>query len=164
MADNYKSAKYLNTRIQNIIKNGYRPVTDFSFVKQNYNWILKPSGRKNSHLIMTYEEARSQMAKKYPDMPLTVEEYTEQLRDFQDKYSDRLSVYGEMAYQKNYMLSVIDDAEQYMSEIIPNKSRISTEKLKEAFAFARDMSAQAKLHGQASESFYEYLTDYLTNN
>lgn len=152
MANNIKSAKYLNDRIENIIKNGYTPITDFSHVKQNYNWILKPAGRKNSHLIMTYEEARSEMAKKIPDDPLTLAEYEEQLLNFQKEFGDRLTLAGEKRYQREHMTSIIEE----QLEISTN--RMSTDKLMEAFRQASKKQQENK-YSPKYTSFYEYLAD-----
>lgn len=160
--DNTKSANYLNQRISTILKNGYRPITDFSHVKQNFSWILKPSGRKNSEMIMTYEEAKAQLAKKFPDQPLTREEYLNQLKEFQEEFADRLTLYGEKRYQKSYMETVISDAEEYTGEFVDTRG-YSTEKLKNAFKYARDQTAGIKTFGGDSYTFYDYLIDYLKN-
>ena len=164
MAKNYKSASYLNARIENIIKNGYRPITDFSYTKQNYNWILKPHGRKNSHLIMTYEEAKKEMSKVIPDNPLTIEEYTRELHRLQDTYEDRFTLPGEKRYQRSYMESVAQEALDTESERDIDVKKLSTERLRSAFKYAREMSTSNPIKSKdGSPRFYEYLSDYLNN-
>lgn len=162
MAKNYKSAKYINARIETIIKNGYRPVTDLSYTKQNYAWILKPHGRKNSHLLMTYEEARKEMEKYVPNNPLTIEEYTQQLIGFQETFADRLTLHGHKRYVRSYMESVIDDAVNKYGEEYMNVSAISTDNLHKSFSKAREMLANQPDSKYNSENFYQYLLEILS--
>lgn len=160
----YRSAGYINARIQTIINNGYRPVTDLSFTKQAYNWILKPHGTKNSHLVMTYEQARAEMAKVIPNNPLTPEEYQEQLQKFQDDFGDRLTLYGHKRHARQYMESVIKDAEEKYGEEYVNVSRISTNDLYQSFEKAREMLANQPNSRYNSENFYQYLLQILSEN
>ena len=102
------------------------------------------------------------MSKVIPDNPLTIEEYTRELHRLQDTYEDSSHYTEKNVINASYMESVAQEALDTESERDIDVKKLSTERLRSAFKYARVHFKPYKIERRFPR-FYEYLSDYLNN-
>lgn len=160
MAKDYWNAERLNKNIEKIINEGYTPPTQLYRIQQRFGRVIINNSLKNAGYVRSYTETNEFLLRNYGKRAhlLTEKEYNQILRELQNELGSERSLQGVVREQRKHLMDIVDDMNTLLDEDY-NPERLSTKQLYDAVKRAGEM---AKGDSRGSPSFYEYLSDILS--
>lgn len=157
------TADFINAKINQIRAAGLEPYTEYSEIKHTFPRIVIGSELSGEGNIRTFEEVekwRKKYDPKYPKIEYTEKQYQQDLEDLYKQVKDRLTVKGEISYQRESM-------EKTISTFLPDMdvSSISVFDLKQAFSDAHEAEQEAARNRKRFDSrdFWETVRKNIEN-